>query len=134
MQQAAGAVAGGNTRRTRARHAAAHEPQRVSAYMQRFQANTDTNQFWADIRTLATHQNKIENLDAKIAKERGLDTEPVERTTLYTRSAQTPRMSISHFRGRGGILKEMNGVNQRDPSGSERPEHVLEGRAMSAII
>lgn len=97
MQQAAGggitygaaAASGPNTmRRTRAKHAAGYEqPSRVSAYMQRFQANTDTNQFWADIRTMATHQNKIENLDSKIAQERGLTTEPLEKTTLYTRSA-----------------------------------------------
>ena len=91
------------------------------------------NQFWADINRIACHQNKIETLDSKIAAERGYDTsEPAEKCTINTRSAQTPR--VNNFRGRGGINKEMNGVSQRDPSGTNKPEHVLAGKAMSMII
>lgn len=121
--------------RTNARQAAGYEP-KTSACMQKFQRNTDTNQFWADINRIATHQNKIENLDQRIAKQRGIEIqEPIEKCTLDTRPlAQTPRHSISHFRGRGGIMKDMNGVDYKNPSGCQKPEHVLEGRAMSAII
>lgn len=121
----------GMQRPSKGRHAAAHEP-KTSSYLQRYKQNNDNNQFWADIRLLATHQNKIETIDAKIAQERGLPTEPVERTTLYT-TAQTPRSS-SNLRGRGGISKQMYGVEQRKPGGTENPEHVLAGKAMADII
>ena len=55
-------------------------------------------------------------------------------TSISTRSIKRTNTAISHVRGQGGVIKAMNGVEKREVRGSQKHEHVLEGRSMSAIL
>ena len=55
-------------------------------------------------------------------------------TSISTRSLKCTNTAISHVRGQGGVIKAMNGVEKREVRGSQKHEHVLEGRSMSAIL
>lgn len=104
----------------------------ISRHAQKL-SKMNTHNFWSDLTRLAVHQNKIETIDCKIAEERGYSIqEPIEKCTIDTRQARTPR--ASHVRGIGGIVQEMNGVGRRAPSGSAHPEHIMAGRTMSSIV
>ena len=104
---------------------------KTSAFLQRYNRSKNQNaQFWSDLTKLAEKAGKIESIDAR----RNPTNYNGPATGLDTRKRTPSRESVSHVRGQGGIHKAMNGVSQREVSGSEQHEHVLEGRSMNAIL
>lgn len=80
---------------------------------------------------MAEKAGKIEHIDAKMNPY--APCADVEATTIDTRPRAPNSLVVSHMRGQGGLQKSMNGVAKRDYR-EEHHEHVLEGRAMNAIL
>ena len=83
---------------------------------------------------MAEKAGKIERIDkTRNPSSSGLTADiPATSIEMGPREPQETLL-VSHLRGQGGIQKDMNGVTKRDPK-EEHYEHLLEGRAMNAIL
>ena len=85
---------------------------------------------------MAEKAGKIERIDNKTRNpsSSALSADIAPATSIETRPrAPHETLVVSHLRGQGGIQKDMNGVTKRDPK-EEHYEHLMEGRAMNAIL
>ena len=103
---------------------------KTSAYLNRYRANNKASEFWGQLTKLAEKAGKIDTIDnRRVANEY---TGPS--TSLNTRPRSLQNRPMIAVRGQGGINGAMNMVRQREACGSEVREHVMEGRAMNAIL
>lgn len=103
---------------------------KTSAYLSKYRANNKTSQFWGEMTKMAEKAGKIETIDNRRVPNEY--TGPA--TSINTRSRSSHSKPMSAVRGQGGINGAMNGVRQREVRGSDTREHIMEGRAMNAIL